>query len=334
MTDRTRAMLITLVYFLFVVLIMTMKDVAFVLILVFISVAILNAVETFARKYFRSRIASTVFSLGIYFLFLAIALWLIIPAVVREFGSFYNTMMSKTNLEDWREFFGNEKIFEFFQKVVDYVRPKVDEYVNTMVGTLAASIPNFAMQLLFIILGTIYSLVYIDHLRSLPKVLYPDRLHAIAVPFMRELFSNLLRFVQAVFLTATMTGILFFLVFEVMDLKYSVTVGVWAFLTNFLPIVGVLFEYIPVFLFSLSLGFKGVIIMAVVTLVIHTAAFVTFLHMMRGYTRISPLEMLFFILLLWKVYGFTGIFVAVPLSIFVNVFWKHFIKPHFEEEKI
>ena len=324
-------MLITLVYFFVVVLIFTVRDVAVVLVLVFISVSILNSVERIFRKVFKKRLLSVSVSLLVYFLFLALSLWLIVPAVVKEFGSFYSAMMEKVDIKEWKEFFGNEKILEFFQKVIDYVRPKVDEFVNNFITTTAASIPSVAMQIFFVILGTIYSLVYVDVFRSLPKVLYPGRLHALAVPFMEELFSNLMRFVQAVFVTATMTGILFFLVFEIMDLKYSVTIGVWAFLTNFMPIVGVLFEYIPVFLFSLSLGFKGVLTMAVITLVIHTTAFVTFLHMMKGYTRINPVEMLFFILLLWKLYGLLGIFVAVPLTIFVNVFWKHFVKPHFQE---
>ena len=308
------------------------RDVAVVLILVFISVSILKALNDALGVIVRSKSMRVLISISIYFLFLAFTIWLIVPAVVKEFGSFYKMMMGDVDIKSWKKFFGNDKILDLFQKTIDYIKPRVNDYVNAALTNVATSTPNFGMQIFFVILGTIYSLVYFEHLRNLPKVLYPKRLHHIVLPFSNELFANLMRFVQAVFVTAMLTGILFFLSFEIMGLKYSVTIGVWAFVTNFMPIVGVLFEYIPVLLFSLSLGFKGVIIMTLITLTIHTISFVTFIHMMKGYSNISPIEMLFFILLLWKIYGLMGIFIAVPLTIFINTFWKYFIKPHYEED--
>ncbi len=332
MSDRNLAMLITLLLFLFIVLVFMVKDVAAVLILVFVSVSVLKALNELVERFLKNRTLSIFISLSLYFLFLAFTLWLIIPAVVKEFGSFYNLIMGEVNLKGWKKFFENEKMLDLFQKSIEYIKPKVSDYVNGVLAALATSTPNFVMQLFFVILGTIYSLVYFKHVRDLPKVLYPKRVYPIVLPFSNELFANLMRFVQAVFVTALLTGFLFFTAFQVMNLKYSVTIGVWAFVTNFMPIVGVLFEYIPVLLFSLSLGFKGVVIMTLITLAIHAISFITFIHMMKGYSNISPVEMLFFILLLWKVYGLMGIFIAVPLTIFINTFWKYFIKPHFEEE--
>ncbi len=322
-----------MILFLFIVAVFMVKDVAVVLILIFISVSILKALNDLIEKLVKRRSLSVSISITIYFLFLAFTIWLIVPAVVKEFGSFYNLMMGEVNLKSWKKFFENEKVLELFQKSINYMKPKINDYVNSTLTMLATSTPKFAMQIFFIVLGTIYSLLYFDHLRNLPKVLYPKRLYPLVLPFSNELFTNLMRFVQAVFVTAMLTGILFFISFEIMGLKYSITIGVWAFVTNFMPIVGVLFEYIPVLLFSISLGFKGVIIMTLITLAIHTVSFVTFIHMMKGYSNISPVEMLFFILLLWKIYGLMGIFVAVPLTIFINTFWKYFIKPRFEEEE-
>ncbi len=310
------------------------KDVAVVLVLIFISVSVLKALNDALERILRSNSLRVLISISIYFLFLAFTIWLIVPAVVKEFGSFYKLMMGDVNLKSWKKFFENDRILDLFQKIIDYMKPRINDYVNTALTTLATSTPKFGMQIFFVILGTIYSLIYFDHLRNLPKVLYPRKLHSIVLPFSNELFANLMRFVQAVFVTAMLTGILFFLSFEIMGLKYSITIGVWAFVTNFMPIVGVLFEYIPVLLFSLSLGFKGVIIMTLITLAIHTVSFVTFIHMMKGYSNISPVEMLFFILLLWKLYGLMGIFIAVPLTIFINTFWKYFIRPRYEGEEM
>lgn len=330
MKDRKLALILTLIYFALVALIFFVQEVAAIIVVTFINVAILGALSNFLKKYLKSRVLSNTLALLAFFFILFIALYLIVPAVLREFGSFYSVIMENIKREAWKEYIRSEQLLAFVEKVFEYVKPAMEDLIKNEVAKLTTSVPSFGLQIFFIVLGTIYALIYIDHLKKFPQAIYPKRVWHISEPFIEELFANLRRFVQAVFVTALITGIMFFMIFEIMHLKYSVTIGVWAFLTNFIPIVGVIFEYIPVFLFSLSLGLKGVILMAVFTLIIHTIAFVTFLAMMKGYTKINPVEMLFFIMIMWRFQGLLGIFIAVPITIFISVFWKHFMGPFFE----
>lgn len=330
MSDRRLALVLTIVYFFLVALVFSIQEVAAIIVVTFINVAILGALSNYLYKYIKSRVVSNTVALVVFFLMLLLALYLIIPAVLKEFGSFYSVIMENVKTHAWRSYIKNEQLLNFVEKLFEYLKPTAEDYVKGEIARITASIPSFALQLFFIILGTIYSLIYIDQLKKFPEMLYPKRVWRISDPFVEDLFANLRRFVQAVFVTALITGMLFFLIFEIMGLKYSVTIGVWAFLTNFIPIVGVIFEYVPVFLFSLSLGLKGVILMAVFTLIIHTIAFVTFLSMMKGYTKINPVVMLFFIMIMWRFQGLLGIFIAVPITIFISVFWKHFLRPFFE----
>ncbi len=332
MNDRKLALILTIIYFGLIVFIFSIKEVAGIIVFTFINVAILSAISNFLEKFLKKKLLCNVMALAVLFIVFGIALYLIIPAVIKEFSSFYGIITENLKNETWKEYIKNPRLLSLAETVINYIKPALEDFIKNSISKITGSIPDFSLQLFFIILGTVYSLIYFDHLRRFPEVIYPRRVWRFSDPFMRELFINLKRFVQAIFVTALMTGLLFFMVFEIMRLNYSVTIGVWAFITNFIPIVGVIFEYIPVFLFSLSLGLNGVIIMAGLTLVIHTIAFVTFLTMMKGYTKINPVEMLFFIILMWKFQGLLGIFIAVPLTIFISVFWKHYLKPMFEEE--
>jgi len=305
-----------------------------VIMVIFVNVTILSAVSSRIRRFFRSKVLSDILVLSGFFLVLILVLATLVPAVIKEFGGFYSTMIDAFEKKSWEKYVDNPQIRDLITRFMDYLQPKLEEFVNHTLTQITAYIPSLLMFAFFAVLGTIYTLLNSQHIKRLPTILYPKRIGYISEPFLKELLDNLSRFVLSIFVTATITGILFFMVFEIFNLKYSVTIGVWAFITNFIPIVGVLFEYIPVFLFSLSLGIKGVILMAVITLIIHTIAFVTFLNMMRGYTKINPVEMLLFIMVLGRIYGLLGIFVAVPMAIFTNIFWKYFIKPYLEGRKI
>jgi predicted PurR-regulated permease PerM len=100
-----------------------------------------------------------------------------------------------------------------------------------------------------------------------------------------------------------------------------------------IPIVGVVFEIIPLILLAVSarslLVFIGLL---AALLVIHTAAFIVFLKLMRGYTRTNPVIMIFSIIFFGQVLGIVGAFLAVPLTIILKQFWEHFISPWFERD--
>ncbi len=313
-----------------IVLIAFLKDVFAIIMVIFVSVTILDAFSKLIFKLIRNSFASKLIALISFFLLISFVLVTLVPAVLKEFGGFYSAMMDAIESKSWENYIENPQLRKLATEFMNYLQPRLEEFMNYVVTFSANYVPSLVMGIFFAILGTIYTLFNLEHVRELPKVMYPQKIRHITQPFMEDLFLNLERFVLAIFITALITGLLFFMVFKIFKLDYSVTIGVWAFLTNFMPIVGVLFEYVPVFLFSLSLGFKGVLVMALITLIIHTIAFVTFINMMKGYAKINPVEMLLFIMILGRIYGLLGIFIAVPLTIFLNLFWRHFIKTYME----
>jgi len=51
---------------------------------------------------------------------------------------------------------------------------------------------------------------------------------------------------------------------------------------------------------------------------------------MKGYAKLNPIYIIFSILFFGKVFGFLGVFIAVPLAIYIQIIWKRFIDPILE----
>lgn len=106
------------------------------------------------------------------------------------------------------------------------------------------------------------------------------------------------RYIRVIFINAVIIGLSYWIVFEAFNLKYSAIISLWAFVTNFIPIVGVVLEYIPVLLFSLTLGVKGVLLIALFAILIHAVAFVVFIQLMKGLEKLNPVYIILSILFL------------------------------------
>jgi len=135
-------------------------------------------------------------------------------------------------------------------------------------------------------------------------------------------------------LVALIVGISFGVFLLFIGVKYSLLLGVWAAITNLIPIVGVVLEIIPLLLTGVSMGLKAVVTIAIAVAVVHTTAFVIFLKLMKGYIKINPVVMIFMILLSTQIFGMIGAFIAVPLTIVIRLYWQYFIYPWLEGKKL
>jgi predicted PurR-regulated permease PerM len=115
-----------------------------------------------------------------------------------------------------------------------------------------------------------------------------------------------------------------------LGIKYTVLMSFWAFVTNFIPIVGVIFEFVPLALVGLSSGVESMVWLLVLMSVIHGSAFIFFLFVMRGYSKINPFFIILAILIFGQIFNVLGILIAVPLCLIIKLFWTNFIKPYFE----
>jgi len=221
---------------------------------------IVDAVAGFFRKYMKISLRkSIVIAMITYFLLIAIGLVFLIPATFSQFNSFYKFLVDLLDKRVWVE-------------------------------QIATFTPQAILVAFFSILGTIYVSLYLSDLEHHAPMLFPKSCRDQARLFLLDLGQNMRRFIAVIVINALLVGISFGVLFKIMNLKYGIVIAFWAFVTNLIPIVGVLFEYIPVFIFSLSLGLEGLLWITVFTVLIHVGVFVLFLNVMKGYTRINPVR--------------------------------------------
>lgn len=334
-SPRRQAMTLVALYLaIFLILSLLLRNFFNTIVVTIISVMIVDAAAGFFRKYMKISLRkSIVIAMITYFLLIAIGLVFLIPATFSQFNSFYKFLVDLLDKRVWEQYLkDNPKLLENINSIVDFLKPKLTDLFNYFLEQIATFTPQAILVAFFSILGTIYVSLYLSDLEHHAPMLFPKSCRDQARLFLLDLGQNMRRFIAVIVINALLVGISFGVLFKIMNLKYGIVIAFWAFVTNLIPIVGVLFEYIPVFIFSLSLGLEGLLWITVFTVLIHVGVFVLFLNVMKGYTRINPVILIFSILITGEVFGPVGIFFGVPLAMFLIVYWRRFLQPEFEKE--
>ncbi|MDI3494470.1 MAG: putative permease [Pseudothermotoga sp.] len=334
MEPRKVAMYYTLIYIaIFIILSLIYRNFFNTVLLTFIAVMIVDAVASFITRFLHvpKRIA-TVIALLIYFFALIWGLVMIVPNAFTQIGDFYKLITDIIEKRTWEQYINNEELINALNALVDFIEPSIAQLANYLLREAAAHIPGVIVVLFFSILGAVYVSLYAHHIVQVVPLLYPRKCRDGINEFLSELKINMRRFIGVIALNAVIVGIAFALLFRFMNLPYAPLIAFWAFLTNFIPIVGVIFEFIPIFLFSLSLGLTGMFWIITFSILIHLSVFIFFFEAMKGYARVNPVLMIFSILITSEIFGPVGIFFGVPAAVFVVVFYKQFIKAQLESE--
>ncbi|MGB9820204.1 MAG: AI-2E family transporter [Pseudothermotoga sp.] len=329
------AMYFTLAYSVaFVILCVLYRNFFNTLLFTFISVMVVDAVASILARIFRIRKRlSIILSLLICFSVFIWGLVTIIPTAFTQLTDFYTLITDIIEKRAWEQYIqNNEQLLNMLNSVVDFIKPSINQLASYLLRVVASQVPGALTVLFFTILGIIYVSVYSRKIVQVVPLLYPKKCRQHITGFVEELKVNMRRFIGVITLNAIIVGFAFFILFKIMNISYAPLIAFWAFLTNFIPIVGVIFEFIPVFLFSLSLGLQGMLWVIFFSVMIHLAVFVLFFEIMKGYARVNPVVMIFSILLTGEIFGPVGVFFGVPAAVFVVVFYKQFIYPQFERD--
>jgi predicted PurR-regulated permease PerM len=328
---KIAAKYVAIYFIILLILFLIFKTILNIFVFTLISVLIIN----FLAKIFRIlRIKgklSLVISMLLYFFIIIYGIILIIPAATEQIGTFIKTINKVFETKAWEGYFDkNPNIASGVTAIMEWVQPKFSELTNILMDNLAKGTPGFFTTIFYSILLTIYLVLYSSWLgKSIPN-LFPKNIRQDIENFFKKVYLALSSFVDVVFVNAIITAVLFYIISRFYFPNTAIIISFWAGVTNLIPIVGVIFEYIPVFLFSLTLGLKGFIIVNILVLSIHLGLFVIFINVMKIHLNINPVLMIISIITVSQVFGIVGIFFAVPLLIFIVAYWNDFIKPSFE----
>ncbi|HOO74658.1 MAG TPA: AI-2E family transporter [Tepiditoga sp.] len=300
------------------------------------SLGILFVVELFSillTKFFKiPKKISIMISIIILFASVVFLMFFLIPTIIGEVSNFMNFLNNFFKNKDWEVLFNNNfpEIEENMSNFIESLEPKIMEFLNGMLVQIPGYGQKIGSFLFYVALITIYGSFYMDNFKRGVEKLFPKSVRAVSVKFVADLYKDLKHFVVTTLFAALFVGIAAFFAMNFLGIRYTILLAFWAALTNFIPVVGVIFEFIPLILVGISAGITKMLILLIIMSIIHFSAFIFFLFVLKGKSSINPVAIIISILVFGYIFGTIGPLIAVPIGITIKVFWTYYITPMLE----
>ncbi len=328
LSTRQQALLTVAAYALIMLIaFMIYKTLLYVFVFSLVSILVVNFIFRNLIKLKVPYTLSIIISLVVYFGVIIYAIINIIPAVTDQLTSFYGFMQNILDSKYWEDYLSsNPSLSNTISSIIDWIKPKIGELFNNLVVSFAKGLPDALVVIFYSALFTIYITIYTKWTTGSMPGLFPKKIRPLIQDFLTKLGVALSSYVDVMLLGAIMVSISFYFLFSVYLPDYAILLAFWGFVTNLIPIVGVVIEWIPICIVTLGLGLQNFLIANAIVMSIHLGAFLFFIFIMKARANINPVLMLIFIFLIGLVYGMVGTFFAVPVAIFFVTLWNEFIK--------
>ncbi|MBS3873275.1 MAG: AI-2E family transporter [Firmicutes bacterium] len=215
---------------------------------------------------------------------------------------------------------------------LDGLADQVTALVSSLLATLGQNITHLigmtttVLTLLFLVPFILFYML-LDGEKLAPALvdyLLPARLHVEGKKILREMDRALSQYIQGQAVICIVVGILAFVGFLVIGMEYALLLAVVVAITNVVPYVGPIVGTIPVLIVGLvqspSMAWLGLIVMLVVQ---QLESLVLSPRIMSKKLGSHPVVILFVMLIAGSLFGFWGIFLAVPTFAVLKVTIAH-----------
>lgn len=223
------------------------------------------------------------------------------------------------------------KFLEIFGKFNDWVNSfdiDLNSYlIDTMsslkifstTGSVMKFTSTFIGKLVFILILTLFILLETNTMKKRLNYLY--KIAPKASSFITKFIKDVKRYLAIKTLSSLTTGILIWLLLKMLGIPYAILWGAIAFVFDYVPAVGSIVASIPAIVVTLLT--KNIVYAFLVTAVYLSVNMLigNFLEpkfMQKGF-GISPILVLFSLLFWGYIFGLTGMFLAVPLTMCIKI---------------
>jgi putative permease len=298
-----------------------LADLLTIVIVSFLIAYILDPVASFMEGKGLSRSAATAIIFIVFFLIIALFVWLVLP------GVFSQLLVLQKQL-------GSGGTDSLIQAVQDFIKSSVGT-VNIesldLKGKLESLMTIVSEQVLAILsnLVSILSAVAIipfvvyfflrdgRHMKKLFVSYVPNRYFEITLNIMHKIDGQLGGYLRGQFTEATVVGVLGAIALLILNVNYSIIIGIFSGLANMIPYVGPVAGAIPAIVVTLVNGGS----MITIIYIIIAFAVVQFIDNMlvqpivlSKSVDLHPLIIVFAVLIGGKFFGLLGLLLAVPAA--------------------
>jgi predicted PurR-regulated permease PerM len=191
---------------------------------------------------------------------------------------------------------------------------------SNVLNSLTGLAGNFSLVLIYLIFLIVEEKNFLIKLNKVSKNKNKNKI-------LTKINNDIFKYFRLKTFTSLLTGILTFLILQIIGNDLSTVFGIFAFFLNFIPFIGSLFSIIFPFIFSCIqfLNFFDPLITLI--LLISIQIFVgNFLEpkFMGKTLNISPIVMLTFLSIMGKLWGVFGMFLSVPMLVVLLIILNNF----------
>ncbi|POZ88504.1 membrane protein [Petrotoga sibirica DSM 13575] len=288
---------------------------------VFLSMLI-EAPQNLFSKFMNSKLSallSHVLVLGLV-LYAAITFF---PLVINEGRKLFSMLSSLTIPQEE----AMAQLPEWLVTFINDLNKNLSDFALGLMNQLLSSIPNLITSAIVLVVTT----TAIGSLKKITKnnlwKLYPVNDREKGLKFMKDTYSQFERFVHGQFLAAIIVGTFIGLMSFLFRIPSAFFLGILAWITDFIPYLGVVISAVPLLMLAFTEnGLVGLII----GIAILTTANQLEMWFLQPKIQSNALNLHWFviiisILLFGDLFSFLGIFIALPIVVYLRNFWEYFV---------
>ncbi len=333
MNGRRKSTIIVFIYLiLFLLTGRLLPHVFEVSVLSFFVALMLEPVSDYLTKLTGKRFISITISLILFYGFIALIITFLIPVIYQQGKYFLNFMESFIKNKDWEKlsyFKTSPDSKDVINNLINTVKPSLTNWVTHEITKLVATTPSMIATFFFSIVGSVYVSYYLEKFKKIStSYFFPLSSSKPVKIFLKRSYRHMKSYIVGVTIAALFTTVAMGIFLTISNVNSSLLLSSWVFITNYIPIVGVFLEIIPLAIATLMKGITVFIWFWIILIVVHSAAFVIFLKAVQNQSKLNPFWMVIAIIAFTQIIGPIGAFVAVPIAILLKDYWDVFIVPY------
>lgn len=219
-------------------------------------------------------------------------------------------------IQQWIRKLPNQITSELQRNAVDYTTKIVNALeLLIAIGAVAIAIP----------VVSIYMLAESPLIKRFFVKSFRPRSRRKAVAILQDIDQVIGGFIRGQLIVAAVVGILVIVALTILHVRYAVIIGVWAGAMDVVPYVGPIAGAFPAVIIAFIFNGLGDTVGVIVafTAINQLEGHLLGPRIVSSTVKITPLAVIFALLICAKIFGFIGLIVAVPLAGIVHVILAH-----------
>lgn len=296
---------------------------------------LLNPIVYFFQKKGMKRLQSVVM---VYIIFLSLVIvtgLFVIPKLFRDISILVESIPSYSqqlqNLyKRVQDGYINSALPQGLKDIIDDNMLLIQNIVMSFLQNVADSIINFFSRIFnFIIIPvlTFYMLKDSEYFKNQLVLILPKSKRSKVLQLFRDIDNVFGKYIRGQILISSVVGVLTTIALVLIKVKYSLTLGIFASISNIIPYFGPIIGMIPTIIFAfLDSPTKALYAAGSYILIQQFESGIITPKVIGESVGLHPIYVIMALLIGGKIFGVTGLIIAVPVAAVIKLCIRHFLK--------